>query len=200
MKKIIIIGCGGHATSCIEIIKNIKSFKIVGLICKKIKNNNNSHKIIGTDNDLKKLKKKYTLAVNCIGQIKSPLKRIKIYKKLKGLGFILPKIIANTAYISKESFIDESTVIMNFAFINANVKIGRNTIINTKAIIEHDAQIGSHCHISTGAVVNGGAIIGDGTFVGSGAVINQDILIGKNCIIGSNTKVFKNLKANTIVK
>ena len=39
MKKIIIIGCGGHANSCIEIIENSKEFKIYGLVCDKKKEN-----------------------------------------------------------------------------------------------------------------------------------------------------------------
>ena len=35
MKKIIIIGCGGHTNSCIEIIEQSKEFKIYGLVCEK---------------------------------------------------------------------------------------------------------------------------------------------------------------------
>ena len=200
MKKIILIGGGGHAVSCIEVIESIKSFEIIGIICTKVKKNIHPYKIIGEDKDLNKIKKNYKFAINCVGQIKSPEKRIKIYKKLKKLRFILPKIISSTAYVSKKSTIEEGSIIMNFAFINANVKIGKNSIINTRATIEHDVRIGSHCHISTGVIVNGGTSIGDGTFIGSGTIINENISIGKNCIIKSNSRINKNLESNTILK
>jgi len=37
-KKIILIGAGGHSTSCIDVIEKTKKFIIVGLVDKKIKN------------------------------------------------------------------------------------------------------------------------------------------------------------------
>ena len=38
MKKIILIGAGGHCVSCIDVIEMQRKFKIVGLIDKKKKN------------------------------------------------------------------------------------------------------------------------------------------------------------------
>ena len=58
-KKIILIGSGGHAKSCIDVIEKEGNFIIAGLIGnfselnKKILN----YKVIGTDEDLKKLRK-----------------------------------------------------------------------------------------------------------------------------------------------
>ena len=37
-KNIILIGAGGHATSCIDVIETTNKFKIIGLIDKKNKN------------------------------------------------------------------------------------------------------------------------------------------------------------------
>ena len=36
-KNIIIIGAGGHATSCVDVIEKTKKFKIIGLVDKKKK-------------------------------------------------------------------------------------------------------------------------------------------------------------------
>ena len=38
MKKIILVGAGGHCTSCIDVIEMEKKFKIAGLIDNKKKN------------------------------------------------------------------------------------------------------------------------------------------------------------------
>jgi sugar O-acyltransferase (sialic acid O-acetyltransferase NeuD family) len=200
MKKIIIIGCGGLANSCIEIIEQLPSFKIYGLICKSKKKMIGEYKVLGDDNSIKQIIKKCKNAFIAIGQIKSFKTRRKIFKLLKNEGFKLPKVISKTAYVSKHSQIGEGSIIMNKVFINRNVLVGNNTIINTGAIIEHDTKIGSNCHISTGTIINGGVTIADGTFIGSGTVINENIKIGKNCIISSQSKIKKNLKSNLTIK
>ena len=200
MKKIIIIGCGGHASSCIEVIEHSKKYEIYGLVCEKKSNKYSNYKILGNDKSLESIKKKCSNALIGIGQIKTFKIREKLFKILKKKGFKLPSIIAKSSFVSNFSKIGESTIVMNNAFINRNALVEKNTIINTGAIIEHDVQIGSNCHISTGSIINGGAKIGDGTFVGSGSVINQGVTVGRNCIISSLTKIKKDLKDGSIIK
>ena len=61
MKKIILIGMGGHCSSCVDVIESSGKFKIVGLVAKnkKVKNKNKKYKIIGTDKDLNNIFKRY---------------------------------------------------------------------------------------------------------------------------------------------
>jgi FlaA1/EpsC-like NDP-sugar epimerase len=49
MKKIIIIGAGGHAKSCIDVIEKSKNFKIIGLFASKKELGN---KILGYNDPL----------------------------------------------------------------------------------------------------------------------------------------------------
>ena len=175
MKKIIIIGSGGHANSVLDIINNLKNFKFVGFIDKNV----NKARVIGTDKDLKKLFKKIKYAAIGVGQIQNPNLRKNLFKKLKKIGFKLPVIISPNAYVSKSSKIEEGTFIMHGAIINANAKVGYNCIINSKALVEHDVLIGNNCHISTNSVINGHSIVGDDTFIGSGAIIVNSIKIKK---------------------
>jgi len=84
MKKIILIGAGGHAKSCIDVIKSNKSFKIEGVLDNKIKLKKFENiKIIGSDDFLNKLRKfKYSYVV-AVGQIKNYKIRENIFNKLK---------------------------------------------------------------------------------------------------------------------
>jgi sugar O-acyltransferase (sialic acid O-acetyltransferase NeuD family) len=198
--KIIIIGSGGHATSCINIIENIKQYKIHGIVDNKKNIKNLNYNLIGNDKDLLKIKKKVKYAFIGIGQIKSPEKRKIVFDNLKKKNFTLPKIISAHSLVSKHSQIGEGTIIMNFAHINMNVKIGKNCIINTGSNLEHDVEVGDFVHISTGAIINGNTKIGSNTFIGSGAIVNNNLKIGNNCIIASGKVVKKNLKSGTIYK
>ncbi len=198
MKKIILIGCGGHFNSCLDIIQSLKKFKIYGYVDKKKKDN--SLKYLGNDKLLKKLNNKSTFFHISLGQITNFEARSKLFDKLQKMQFKFPKLVSKRSVISKSAQIGDGTIVMNGVNINSNVKIGKNCIINTGAIIEHDAIIGDHCHISTGAIINGGAKIGSKTFVGSGTVIRQEIKIGNKCFINANLFINKNLKKNQFKK
>ena len=66
MKKIILIGAGGHCNSCIDVIESENKFKIAGLIDNK--KSLSKYKVIGSDKDLQKIKIKNILIT--VGQIK----------------------------------------------------------------------------------------------------------------------------------
>ena len=109
MNKLIIIGNGGHAISCIEVIESKKKFKILGLVTETYANKN--HKIkylkIGSDIDLVELFKKSKNAFIAIGFIKNSIKRANLFIKLKKIGFNLPVIISPTSYKSDNSSLGE---------------------------------------------------------------------------------------------
>jgi len=195
-KKIILLGGGGHCKSCIDVIESTGEYEIVGIVDEKEKIGNEvfGYKIIATDDQLQNLRKKYEYAIITVGQIQSAKLRIKLFDLVNDLGFILPTIIASTAYVSKYSVVGKGTIIMHQSMINADVKIGENCIINTKALIEHDCEIGNHCHISTTSVLNGNVIIGNKCFVGSNTTFFNNISITNNVILSSNSLVTKDIK------
>lgn len=189
-EKIILIGGGGHGHSVIDVIEQTTKYEIIGIIDtkenigKKVLN----YEVIACDDDLETIFKTCKNAIITVGQIESNKIRVKIYNKLKQIGFNLPVIISPFAYVSKHSFIDEGTIIMHHALINANVKIGKNCIINTKALIEHDCIVEDNCHISTASVLNGGVIVKENSFFGSNATSKQSIEISGFIKAGSLVK------------
>ncbi len=191
MTEIFMVGNGGHAIACIDVIESEGKYQIKGIISKEKSELKNDipYEIIGNDNDLGKLIFICKNAFIAIGQIKNSKIRSNLYKKLKKIGYNLPKIISPHSYISKSSSIGEGSIIMHGAIINAGAKIGNNCIINSKALIEHDAKIESNCHVSTGAIVNGGTIVKANTFIGSGSVLHQSTIIQKNSIIPAGSTV-----------
>ena len=151
MDNIIIIGAGGHAVSCIDVIENENLFKIIGLVDSESKNKHVSgYPIIGNDNDLAELRKKCKNIIISIGQIHEYQPRAKIYNLLKSLNFNLPVVKSPRSYVSNKSKIGEGTIIMHDVIVNANSIIGKNCIINNKSLVEHDVEVGDNCHISTG--------------------------------------------------
>ena len=189
MNKLIIIGCGGHARSCLDIIIDTKDYDISGFIIDdeefKHKNKFLDYPVLGNDSDLEVLYSRFQNAFIGIGQIKDPNPRLNLFTKLKKIGYKLPLITSLSAQISKNSSIEEGSIIMNQVLVNSRAFIGKNCIINNKALIEHDVTVHDNCHISTGAILNGDVTVGQNTFIGSGAVIKNGVSIGDNCIISA---------------
>jgi len=182
MKDIMLIGGGGHCKSVIDVIEQESLFNIVGIIDKPelIGKDVLGYPIIGNDSELSDLVKQYNNVIITVGQIRSPLPRINLFKKVVKLGFNLPTIISPRSYISQYASIGAGSVIMHDAVINSGAVIGDNCIVNTKSLVEHDSVIGNHCHVSTNATINGNVVIGNGSFIGSGSVIKEGIRINDN--------------------
>tara|TARA_B110000483_G_C18168318_1_gene532266 strand:+ start:1174 stop:1779 length:606 start_codon:yes stop_codon:yes gene_type:complete len=196
LQKICILGSGGHATSCIDLIESTNKFEIIGIIFQKNEKNNDKkffkkYQTMGSDDDYKRISKICKNVVIGISFYKDLSLRDKMFKDLKKVGFELPVICSPKSHVSLGVKIDEGTQIFHGVTINKNVIIGKNCIINSHALIEHDVLINQNSQISTGAIINGGCTIKENSFIGSGSIIRENIIIKKKSFIKMGTIVKK---------
>lgn len=184
--SLILIGAGGHAHACIDVIEQHGQYQIAGLVGmpEEMHAQHLGYSVIATDRNLAELAKAYQYVLITVGQIRSPDSRIRLYQQATELGFQLPVVIAPTAHVSRHATIGAGTLVMHGAIVNAGARVGNNCIINTRALVEHDATVEDHCHVSTGAILNGNVRIGAGSYIGSGSVIKEGVSIGKGCLVG----------------
>jgi len=200
MKKIILIGGGGHCKSCIDVIESEKIYTIKGILEKKRKKKFLLNYKVFSENYLNKKQTRNNYAFVTVGQIKNYKIRVELFYKIKKLGFRIPSIVSSLAYVSKHAVIGQGTIVMHGAVVNAGAVIGDNCIINTNSLIEHDVIIGNHTQISTESTIKGGVVINDKVFIGSRAIIKNNITIGEGSIIGAGLYIKKNLNKNTLKK
>ncbi|AEX85662.1 sugar O-acyltransferase, sialic acid O-acetyltransferase NeuD family [Marinitoga piezophila KA3] len=199
-EKIILVGGGGHCKVVASIIFEKNEYEIIGIsdLKTEIGKEIMGIKINYIDEQLEELYKTgIKNAFVTVGSVGNPDLRIKLFKKLKDIGFNLPVIISKHTIISKDVSIGEGTVIMPGVIVNPGVKIERNCIINTGAIIEHDCIIEDNVHIAPGVTLSGGVKIGENSHIGTGTSIIQNIEIGKNVLIGAGSVVVNNIPDNT---
>lgn len=198
-EKIILVGGGGHCKVVASIIIENNKYEIIGISDLKTEIGKEilGIKINYTDEQLEKLYKNgIKNAFVTVGSVGNPELRIKLFNKIKNIGFNIPIIVSRNAIISTNVVIGEGTVIMPGVIINPGVKIGKNCIINTGAIIEHDCIIEDNVHIAPGVTLSGGIKIGKNSHIGTGASIIQNVNIGENVIVGAGSVVIKNVMDN----
>lgn len=201
MKKILLIGGGGHCRSCIDVIESDASYEIAGIVLPddEASVSIEGFSVAGYDSDLERLAQEIPCAFIAIGQIRTAEPRTRLFEALKKVGAFIPTISSPRAYVSRRAALGIGSIVMHGAIINAGAEIAENCIINSLALVEHDAKVEAHCHISTGARVNGGVIVRSGSFVGSGAILKEGVEIGAGAVIGAGQIVLNSVPAGALV-
>ena len=191
MKRLVIIGAGGHGKVVADTAMQMAQWDIIefvdGLFPSLAK--------IGSWNVVAKnleavdyeVKPQFIVAV---GENKL---RLKLFQAALELGYESATIVHPTAYVSTYTSIGQGSVIFANAVVNIGAELGDCSIINTSSTIDHDCFLGNGVHVSPGAHLAGEVKVGDFSWVGIGAVIKQQIKVGKNVTIGAGASVVSNI-------
>lgn len=201
MKKVILLGGGGHAKCvidamhlgreysphCVLDLKERIGEKVLGVA------------ITGSDADLRAYSKRgVKLCFVALGSTCDPARRIALWEQAVKAGFTFPNIIHSSAIVSAHAALGRGVYIGPGAIVNAGAVIGDGCIINSGAIIEHDCRVGEFAHIAPGTVLSGGVSVGNRSHLGTGCSVIHCIKIGEDSIIGVGSVVVKDIPARTV--
>lgn len=105
-----------------------------------------------------------------------------------------PKVVADTAIVSKSATLGEGAIVHHGVNIGPQVVIGDFSIVNTLSNVEHHAKLGSYTHLAPGSILLGGASAGDHCFLGAHAVVAPNTRIPSNSIVGALSFVARNFE------
>lgn len=190
MRKIVIIGAGGHARVIIDIIKKQKAECTIELLDDNIPAGTQimGCEVVGRIKDCIRFPSDTGFIIG-IGNNKVRSQIANEYNFLNYVSFIHPK-----ATIAEGVSLGNGCVVMGGAVINSNTKIGNHAIINTAATIDHDNFIGDFVHLSPGVHTGGNVVVGDYVWVGIGAVLKNGIGVCAKCMIGAGSVVVKDIE------
>jgi sugar O-acyltransferase (sialic acid O-acetyltransferase NeuD family) len=196
MKKLVVIGDGGHSKVVKDIVKADNKYECIGTLDDKFSTLINADgKYYGPIQSVETIisKEKDVFFLIAVGD---NLIRKNIVNALSGLNVNFASLIHPSAIIGSDVEIKPGTVIMPSAIINSSTIIQEHCIINSNVVIEHDNIIGSYVHISPGATLAGNVTIQEGTHIGIGANIIPSINIGEWTVVGAGGVVIKALPSN----
>ncbi|MFK4785478.1 acetyltransferase [Fusobacterium sp. MFO224] len=204
MKKIIIIGAGGHAGTIIEILLKRKEIlkediKIVGILVEKEYLESSKKEFMGVPilgdlskiNDYKNLDYEYIIG---IGDNEARERISEIYNHLPYYVAIHP-----SAVVASNAKIGSGTVVEANAVINTFARVGKHCILNTLSITGHDSVVEDYSHVSSNSALGGWVKIGKKCFIGLGSTVIPEIEIGENATVGAGAVVIKNVQKNSVV-
>jgi sugar O-acyltransferase (sialic acid O-acetyltransferase NeuD family) len=199
--RLLLLGAGGHAESCIDVIERAGDFEIAGLLgtTAEVGTSVLGYPVVADDGEIAEWITRVPNVLVAVGQIRSAGVRMRLFQAARAAGAALPSIVSPLAHVSRHATIGDGSIVMHGAVVNASATIGENCIVNTMALVEHGGRIASHCHVSTGARLNSGVQVGEGTFIGSGTVVTQVTRIGARCVIGLGQVITRDVPDDTTV-
>lgn len=202
MKKIIIIGSGGHAKVILSEIFLLKNFKIIGFVddylpVNSVVDRENNLLNLGKIKDLKTIADKNTFGIVGVGENHIRKKIVNKIKKIKK-NFKWAKIVSKNAVIAKKVTIGEGTAIIPGSVINTGTKIGKHCIVNTRSSVGHDNYFSNYSSCGPGSTIGGGVFIGESSYLGIGCTVAHGVKIEDNTVIGGHSFVNKDCKKNSV--
>lgn len=189
MKRLIILGAGGHGRVIADIAEKTGKYTEICFLDDADIKKSGGYDVVGKIIDYKKFKADTSFIV----AIGNAALRKKIQTELESENLKIDVLIHPAAVIGDRVDIECGSVVMSGAVINVDAKIGKGVIINTNCTVEHDCVIKDFAHISVGANLAGTVIVGENCMVCAGATVINNINICDNCIIGAGSVVVDNI-------
>lgn len=188
---IIVIGAGGHAKVCIELLQSMGEQVdfCVGTAggpptCVRVP-------VLFGDEHLARLYAEgYRRLFVAIGANRL---RLKLAATASALGYELTCAISPHAVLSPSARIGKGVAIMAGAVINAEAVVSDLAIINTGASVDHDCVISSGAHVAPRAALAGNVHVGTASFLGVGSNVIPNQHIGDDVIIGAGAVVISDI-------
>ena len=200
MKKIIIIGGGGHAGITYDCIISQKKYEPIGYIDI---NRGNLHKhgikYFGKLNQIPSLVKKLKDCYFIVG-IGDNFLRYKIVNdlKIKNIKCKWATVIHPSASVSRTIKIGIGSLILSGSILSYNTLIKRHVCINTGASIDHDNFFGDYSSAGPGTVTGGNVRVNKLSYLAINSTVKHNILIGSNVVIGASSYVNRDCISNRV--
>jgi len=201
VKKIVILGAGGHALNVIDLLlKEQDEYEPMGILDPAAKGDVLGVPILGGDELLAKLRSdgiEYAFpAIGFGSEVNNGLRR-QIYEKIKKCGYKLPNLISSKAFVRSGVKMGEGNIVQAGSVLDTEAELSSNIAVGFNVLIAHRCKIGSHVTFSGGVILNGGICIGEGTFLGMGCVLYRDV--GSWCKISPGTVCMEAVSDRKIV-
>lgn len=196
MKKLIIIGAGGHGRVVADCAQQLGQYSQIVFLddCFYERKENSEWQVVGLVKDYPQ----YIDEADFIVAFGNNRLRKKILAQLKQAKANIISLIHPSAVVSPHTFIGKGVVVFANAVINIGTNIADGCIINTGATVDHDCELHLCVHVSPGVNISGGVHIAQLSWIGIGSSIVEYITLADNTQVGAGAAITQSTQANSL--
>ena len=197
--RVIVVGARpeGHGKVVLEILQAMHCFEIVGFVDDDPAKHDTTIRglpVVGTTDDLEKLRQEYDVQGGIVAIANNPQRR-HLGKRILDAGLELVNAIHPTVHLDSDVLLGKGNVLCQGVIAIAGTHIHNSVNIHTGATIDHDNIIEDGANIGPGVHTAGRVHIGRDAFIGTGAVFIPDMVVGEGAIVGAGAVVVRPVRA-----
>jgi len=176
MKKLLIVGAGGHGRSVAEAALAAGEYRLVGFVDDAASSLRHVWEwpVFGSTADLASCRQHADAAIVAIGNNRL---REELHDRLSAAGFELVTVIHPKAMVSPRAVIGAGSAIMAGAIVGTEAELGAGVIVNAAAVVDHHCRVEDFGHLGVKAGMAGGSVLGRGAWMQAGSVLGYGVKV-----------------------
>ena len=201
MKRLLVVGSSGHATSVLGVAHAMSGFEVVGLLDDFAAAGTAAlgYAILGAVADAGTLCER--LDVECLFvAIGDNFRRQQASDRLAALLPTIPfaTLAHPSAVIGRDAVLGAGTVVMPQAVVGPGCRIGAGCVLNTSSSLDHDGVLSDWASLAPGVTAGGRVRVGARSFIGLGASLIQGISVGSDTVVGAGSLVLSDVGTGVV--
>lgn len=190
MKRLLIVGAGGHGRSVAEAVLAAGKYELVGFLDDAAPGLQQvwDLPVFGATADLARCRQYADAAIVAIGNNRL---REELQQKLNAAGFELATVVHPKAMVSPRAVVGAGCAIMAGAIVGTEAQLDAGVIVNCGAVVDHHCRVEEFGHLGVNAGMAGGAVLGRGAWMQAGSVLGYGVSVGGGAVLAPGEAINK---------
>ena len=188
MKRLLIVGAGGHGRSVAEAVAARCDSWWPGSSTMRFRNWIGSGRFRCSARWLT-LPRCRDAADHAFVAIGNNALRQRVTAELRDAGFLLATVIHPRAIVSPTAIIGAGSAVMAGAIVGTEAVLGEGAIVNCAAVVDHHCRVGDFGHLGVNAAMAGGSVLGAGAWMQAGSALGYGVEIEEGRVLAPGEAV-----------
>ncbi|MFJ1253090.1 acetyltransferase [Cupriavidus sp. CuC1] len=190
MKRLLIVGGGGHGRSVAEALLAADQYRLAGFVddAFPVVPHIWEWPVLGATPDLAKCRDHAEVAIVAIGNNRV---RENLHRALRAAGFDLATVVHPKAIVSARAVIGAGVAVMAGAIVGTEARLGEGVIVNCGAVVDHHCRVDDFGHLGANAGMAGGSVLGRGAWMQAGSVLGYGVEVAAEAVLQPGQAVSK---------
>ncbi len=182
MKRLLIVGAGGHGRSVAEAALTAGQYELVGFVDDAALGLRQVWEwpVFGATAELAPCRRHADAAIVAIGNNRL---REELHERLEAAGFELATIVHPKSIVSPRAVMGAGTAIMAGAIVGTEAQLGAGVIVNCAAVVDHHCRVEDFGHLGVNAGMAGGSVLGRGAWMQAGSVLGYGVKVEAGVVL-----------------
>lgn len=187
--RVVIIGSGGHAMVCADILLSMRDVGAELEVCGFTSCRDHGERFFGLPVLGGEDRLDHALHDAVFVAVGDNETRFAVAGRMAQQGWAFASAVHPHAVIGRDVQLAPGCMVGAGAVVNPMAHIGAHAILNTGCSVDHHCHVGAYSHIAPGVRLAGDVTVGRGAFVGIGAVVSQGVHVGEWATVGAGAAV-----------